>query len=122
MPDGTWATANSITDLGASLGGASPPSGSGNVSAACPGGGCSTACYQTAGGGGGAIYNGQWIQLQIQIQIPASFTAAGGAPCTTSGPSNCYWSVVYDVNAAATAADTFGVEVGFRGSPDHLLP
>jgi hypothetical protein len=26
------------------------------------------------------------------------------------------------VNAAATAADTFAVEVGFSGSPDHLLP
>ena len=120
MPDGTWATANSITDIGASLGGASPPGGGGNVSAAWPGGGCSTACYQTAGSGGGAIYNGQWIQLQIQI--PASFTGPGGVACTTSGPSNCYWNMVYDVNAGATAGDTFGVEVGFSGSPDHLLP
>jgi hypothetical protein len=30
--------------------------------------------------------------------------------------------MVYDVNASATAGDTFGVEVGFSGSPDHLLP
>jgi hypothetical protein len=119
-PDGTWATANSITDLGASLRGASPPSGGSNVTAAWPGGGCSTACYQTAGSGGGAIYNGQWIPLQIQI--PPSFTAPGGVACTTSGTSNCYWNLVYNVNASATAGDTFAVEVGFSGSPDHLLP
>ena len=36
--------------------------------------------------------------------------------------ANCYWNLVYDVSAAATAGDTFGVEVGFDGSPDHLLP
>jgi Flp pilus assembly protein TadG len=123
-PDGvTWATANSMTDLGADLGGSSPPSGSANVSSLgnWPAGGASCgACYQTAGGGGGAIYQGQWVQLQIQI--PASFTAPGGVACTTSGTSNCYWSLVYDVNSAATAADTFSVEVGFSGSPDHLLP
>jgi hypothetical protein len=119
-PDGTWATANSITDLGASLRGASPPSGGSNVTAAWPGGGCSTACYQTAGSGGGTIYNGQWIPLQIQI--PPSFTAPGGVACTTSGTSNCYWNLVYNVNASATAGDTFAVEVGFSGSPDHLLP
>ena len=119
-PDGTWATANSITDLGASLGGASPPSGGSNVTAAWPGGGCATACYQTAAGGGGAIYNGQWIRLQIQI--PASFTGPGGVACTTTGTSNCYWKMVYNVNASAVAGDTFSVEVGFSGSPDHLLP
>jgi hypothetical protein len=106
-PDGTWPTVNSITDLGASLGGGSPPTGSSNVSAAWPAGGCSTACYQTANSGGGtAIYNGQWIQLQMTV----TSTATG------------YYSLVYNVNAAATASDTFSVEVGFSGSPDHLLP
>jgi hypothetical protein len=107
-PDGTWATVNSITDLGASLGGASPPGGGGggNVSAAWPGGGCTTACYQTAGSSGGAIYNGQWIQLQL----------------TVSSPATGYYSLAYNVNAAAVAGDTFAVEVGFSGSPDHLLP
>ena len=48
-PDGSWATANSITDLGASLGGASPPGGGGNVSAAWPGGGCATAVRGNVG-------------------------------------------------------------------------
>jgi Flp pilus assembly protein TadG len=123
-PDGvTWATANSMTDLGADLAGSAPPSGSANVTSLgnWPAGGAScSACYQTAGGGGGAIYQGQWVQLQVQI--PGSFTGPGGVACTTSGTSNCYWSLVYDVNAAATAADTFSVEVGFSGSPDHLLP
>ena len=105
-PDGTWTTVNSITDLGASLGGASPPGGGGNVPVAWPSGGCSTACYQTAGGGGGSIYNGQWIQLQVTVS-----SAASG-----------YYNLVYDVNPAAVAGDTFAVEVGFSGSPDHLLP
>lgn len=105
-PDGTWTTVNSITDLGASLGGASPPGGGGNVSVAWPSGGCSTACYQTAGGGGGSIYNGQWIQLQVTVS-----SAASG-----------YYNLVYNVNPAAVAGDTFAVEVGFSGSPDHLLP
>ncbi len=45
-----------------------------------------------------------------------------GVPCTTSGVSNCYWDLVYNVNPKATAGDTFSVEVGFDGSPDHLLP
>ena len=53
--------------------------------------GCTTACYQTAGSGGGAIYNGQWIQLQMTV----TSTATG------------YYNLVYDVNAAATAGDTF---------------
>jgi hypothetical protein len=124
-PDGTtWASANSITDLGADLAGSSPPSGGGNVNAISGGwpvgGAACTACYQTAGSGGGAIYQGQWVQ--IQITIPASFTAPGGVACTTTGTSNCYWSLVYDVASSAVAGDTFSVEVGFDGSPDHLLP
>ena len=105
-PDGTWTTVNSISDVGASLGGASPPSSGSSVPVAWPSGGCSSACYQTAGSGGGAIYNGQWIQLQMTVT-----SAATG-----------YYNLVYDVNASAKAADTFGVEVGFGGSPDHLLP
>ncbi len=111
-PDGTtWAPAVSMTDLGASLGGASPPGGGTNVSSLGTwpgtGGGSCTACFQTAGSGGGAIYQGQWVQ--IQMQVPQTFTAG-------------YWSLVYDVAASATAGDTFSVEVGFNGTPDHLLP
>jgi Flp pilus assembly protein TadG len=120
-PDGvTWATANTITDLGADLAGSNPPSSGANVASLNNwpvGGAPCDACYQTAGGGGGAIYQGQWVQMQIQI--PASFTGPGGVAC---GTSNCYWSLVYDVAPAATAGDTFSVEVGFDGSPDHLLP
>jgi hypothetical protein len=107
-PDGTWASVNSMTDLGASLGGGSPPTGGSNVSVAWPSGGCTTACFQTEtpAGGGTAIYNGQWIQLQM----------------TVTSSATGYYNLVYNVNAAATAADTFAVEVGFSGSPDHLLP
>jgi hypothetical protein len=97
---------NSITDVGASLGGASPPGGGSNVPDAWPSGGCSTACYQTAGSGGGAIYNGQWIELQM----------------TVTSSATGYYNLVYHVASNATAGDTFAVEVGFSGSPDHLLP
>jgi hypothetical protein len=104
-PDGTWATVNSISDIGASLGGASPPSGGSNVPVAWPSGGCSSACFQTANGGG-VIYDGQWLQLQM----------------TVTSSATGYYNLVYNVGATATAADTFAVEVGFSGSPDHLLP
>ena len=111
-PDGTtWAPAVSMTDLGASLAGANPPGGGSNVSALGTwpgtGGGSCSACFQTAGSSGGAIYQGQWVQ--IQMQVPQTFTAG-------------YWNLVYDVSSGATAGDTFSVEVGFNGTPDHLLP
>ncbi len=111
-PDGTtWAPETSMTDVGASLDGASPPSGGATVSplGTWPGtgGGSCSFCFQTAGSGGGAIYQGQWVQ--IKMQVPQSFTAG-------------YWDLVYDVAPSATAGDTFSVEVGFAGTPDHLLP
>ncbi len=111
-PDGTtWAPAVSMTDLGASLGGANPPGGGSNVASLGTwpgtGGGSCSACFQTAGSGGGAIYQGQWVQ--IQMQVPQTFTAG-------------YWTLVYKVSASAVAGDTFSVEVGFNGTPDHLLP
>jgi hypothetical protein len=111
-PDGTtWAPAVSMTDLGASLGGASPPGGGPNVPSLGTwpgsGGGSCSACFQTAGSGGGAIYQGQWVQ--IQMQVPQTFTAG-------------YWTLVYKVASTAVAGDTFSVEVGFNGTPDHLLP
>lgn len=111
-PDGvTWAPAISLTDLGASLGGASPPGGGPAVTSLGTwpgsGGGSCSACFQTAGAGGGAIRNGQWVQ--IQMQVPQTFTAG-------------YWNLVYDVSPGAVAGDTFSVEVGFNGTRDHLLP
>ncbi len=105
-PDGTWTDGEQHhRSWSASLGGASPPSGGSNVPVAWPSGGCTTACFQTANGGG-VIYNGQWLQLQM----------------TVTSSATGYYNLVYNVNAGATAADTFAVEVGFSGSPDHLLP
>ena len=89
QPNGvTWATANSVIDLGASLAGrahpvAAVPSSLGTWPGS--GGGSCTGCFQTAGSGGGAIYQGQWVQMQIQI--PASFTGPGGVACTTHRPT-----------------------------------
>jgi hypothetical protein len=43
------------------------------------------------------------------MQVPQTFAAG-------------YWNLVYDVSPSAVAGDTFSVEVGFNGTPDHLLP
>ncbi|MGD0834809.1 MAG: pilus assembly protein TadG-related protein [Candidatus Dormibacteria bacterium] len=79
-----------------------------------------SAVFQTANATGGAIYNGQWVQ--VQISVPSTF--ADAAACS-GGSSNCwndYWNLVYDVGPQTISGDTFAVEVGFAGSPDHLLP
>jgi hypothetical protein len=107
LPGSTsWATATSMTLLGTSLqaGGTTAVASLGNWpngNAAC------SACFQTANGGG-VIYNGQWIKLQITV--PQTFN------------SGSYWNLVYYVAANVTSADTFAVQVGFNGTPDHLLP
>jgi hypothetical protein len=41
---------------------------------------------------------------------------------TVTSSATGYYNLVYNVGSSATAADTFAVEVGFSGSPDHLLP
>jgi hypothetical protein len=108
--DGPFADATSIVDLGNSLG----TGGAAGVGSAWPNSSCNSsplvdACFQTASGSGGtAIYNGQWVQLQIYV--PPSYATAG------------YWDLVYQVASDATAGDTFAVQVGFLGAPDRLLP
>ena len=102
-----YATASSMVNVGNSLG-----SGGTNTVASLgtwPGTSTScSACFQTAGNSGGAIYNGQWIQMQISV--PSSFN------------SGSYWNLVYSVAAGVTAGDTLAVQAGYSGSPDHLLP
>jgi hypothetical protein len=97
-----------MTALGNSLG----ADGSGNVSPAWGNGACGgagSACFQTSTSTGTALYNGQWVQLQITV------------PSTVTDWSD-YWSLVYYVSPYAEAGDTFSVQVGFNGSPDRLLP
>ena len=101
QPDGSWATAASITDLGTSI-------RSGNTSSVNPDTAeCSSACFTTANSG--VLYNGQWIQ--VQVQVPANYTDSTG-----------YWDLVYSVAKGVQAGDTFSVQVSSAGSPDHLLP
>ncbi len=64
--------------------------------------------------GGGAIYNGQWVQFNIQI--PSNYQAVG------SGSDPGYWNLWYGVGPNTTAGDTITVEVQYLGSPVHLLP
>ncbi|MFI5287697.1 MAG: hypothetical protein ACHQ4F_15460 [Candidatus Dormibacteria bacterium] len=33
-----------------------------------------------------------------------------------------YWNLVCSVTPGTVAGDTFPVQVGFNGTPDHLLP
>lgn len=72
-----------------------------------------SAIIQTAqASGGAAIYNGQWVQFNIQV--PANYN-----PTTTAG---AYWDLYYQVNTTAYAGDTLAFEVQYLGSPVHLLP
>ncbi|HWW09867.1 MAG TPA: pilus assembly protein TadG-related protein [Candidatus Acidoferrales bacterium] len=114
LPNSTsFATATSMTLLGNSLGsGGTASVGYSTSPTGCDG--STSACFQSANSGGGAIYNGQWIQ--VKIKVPSSFDTSSGG--TTKG----YWDMVYSVAANVTAGDTLGFQVGFNGSPDHLLP
>ncbi len=98
-------------NLGISLG------AGGNTPIAVNGGsfpfGSDSAVIQTSKGGG-AIYNGQWVQFNIQV--PSDYQAAG------TGTNPGYWSLWYGVGKYTTAGDTITVEVQYLGSPVHLLP
>jgi Flp pilus assembly protein TadG len=119
QPDLTWGqfpTGVTMTNLGTSLtAGGNTPVASNWAGTPTPG-----AVFQTASATGGAIYNGQWVR--IQISVPSTFAQAANCP---NGSANCwndYWNLVYDVGPQTTSGDTFAVDVGFAGSPDHLLP
>ena len=79
------------------------------------------ACFQTAASGGGAaIYQGQWVMQMPDRRSRVVHGSRVVASCTASHRRIRYWNLVYDVSSAAVAGDTFSVEVGFDGSPDHL--
>jgi hypothetical protein len=75
---------------------------------------------ETAAGNGTSVFNGQWLQLQIQV--PSNYNP--GSTCTNAGTrdATCYFDLYYSVSSGATAGDTFSVQVGVNGSPDRLLP
>ncbi|MGA7172521.1 MAG: pilus assembly protein TadG-related protein [Candidatus Dormiibacterota bacterium] len=62
--------------------------------------------------GGGSLFNGQWVQFDIQV--PSNYD-----PSSTLAS---YWDLYYNVAAGTTAGDTISVEVQYLGSPVHLLP
>ncbi len=71
-----------------------------------------SAIVQTAQSSGGtAIYNGQWIQFNIQV--PTNYNP-GAASAST------YWDLYYQVASSAYAGDTLAFEVQYLGSPVHL--
>ena len=71
-----------------------------------------SAIVQTAQASGGqAIYNGQWVQFNIQV--PSNYNP--GAP-----GANTYWNLYYQVAGPAYAGDTLAFEVQYLGSPVHL--
>jgi Flp pilus assembly protein TadG len=122
QPDGSLATAT-ITALGNTLN----SGGTTTVSPATPwpptGAAC-TACFQSADSSGNAIYNGQWLQLAVQVPTTLNTTSPGSA-CFGLTQAQCwsqYWSLQYEVSKNVHSDDTFGVQVGYNGSPDRLLP
>jgi hypothetical protein len=71
-----------------------------------------SAIVQTAQASGGqAIYNGQWVQFNIQVPSNYNPGVAG---------VNTYWNLYYQVAGAAYAGDTLAFEVQYLGSPVHL--
>jgi hypothetical protein len=104
QPDGTKAT-GSLRNLGTSVGqggnGFVQQNWNGNLTS------CST-CFQTYSVASGNVFNGQWVR--VQIRVPSTYTDSTG-----------YWSLEYLVSTTATAGDTFSVQVGSAGSPDHLI-
>jgi hypothetical protein len=71
-----------------------------------------SAVVQTAGSGGGSLYNGQWVQFDVQV--PSDYNPSAGV--------GAYWSLYYQVAPGTTAGDTITVQVQYLGSPVHLLP
>jgi len=69
---------------------------------------------QSALSSGGALWNGQW--LNFQVQVPSNYSLP--AWCTTAPTNACYWDLYYSVASGATAGDTFAVTAGFTGSPE----
>ncbi|HYA01082.1 MAG TPA: hypothetical protein VEK76_12160 [Candidatus Binatia bacterium] len=125
------ASGTSIDDIGTSLydpGSSYLAEANASGSAVDPGGSSSDAVIQTANSsGGGSIWNGQWLQLQIQV--PQSYNLPSSCTTTIVTPANalqiaqqCYWNLYYSVASNATAGDTFSFTAGFGGSPDRLLP
>ena len=43
-------------------------------------------------------------------------------PTDWSPTAGQYWQLNYIVDANSTAADTFTVQIGYDGTPVHLLP
>jgi hypothetical protein len=70
-----------------------------------------SAIVETCVTGGTAIYNGNWVQFQIQV--PANYVQQS---------SSSYWDLYYQVNQTAYAGDTLAVDVQYLGSPVHLWP
>ena len=123
QPDGSLASAGGITDTGNTLG----SGGTASVPAASPwpvdGAACS-ACFQTANSSGGAIYNGQWVQVHVTVPTALNVTSPGSA-CATLTQDRCwsrYWTLEYEVSPNVHSDDTFAVSVSYAGSPDRLLP
>jgi hypothetical protein len=70
----------------------------------------------TTSTGGGAIYNGQWLRLCVQV--PTNYTA----PQPSGEPAGGWWKIQYDMgtgNSPATDLTTWKVTV--RDNPVHLV-
>jgi hypothetical protein len=120
-------TATTIPDIGTSLvsSGSRGWANADNVSGVDTSNDKYDAVIQTAANSGGtSLWNGQWLQFNIQVPTDYTVPTSGVSSCTSTSasPSACYWNLYYSVNSNATAGDTFSVYASFGGTPVRLLP
>ncbi len=72
------------------------------------------AVFGTLNSGGGNLYNGHW--LTMQVQVPTNYTSI----INVADPTTWYWSMQYTTNCIGS--DTITVDLSYGGSPVHLIP
>lgn len=68
---------------------------------------------KNAGSGGGGIYNGKW--LRIEVQIDPNYT------CNTVAITDCWWTIKYLFGAAGFPTDRTTWSIKVVGDPVHLI-
>lgn len=117
--------ANSVTDVGTSLGAGGTTAVALNCGPNLQGYTCGTSAASIQTGttacipgispcenySGDAIYRGSW--LEFNIAVPGNYNP--------SSTTNAFWDLYYQVSSTAYAGNTISVEVQYLGSPVHLL-
>jgi hypothetical protein len=100
--------ASGITDLGDQL---NTPGGGTAITPLQP----NLATVQTSNNSS-AIYNGHWVHFVVKV--PNDWQPPNGGNQTASD----YWQFEYGIGSNSIADDTVSLQVGYDGTPVHLLP